>query len=80
MPDPNKKVKMGRPPKDPQDKRGMSRTAMFTIDEYAKFKHSTGTLRVSDSGFLRAAALMTLSQLERGEIDLDEFYEIADDS
>ena len=80
MPDPNKKVKMGRPPKDPKDKRGMSRTAMFNIAEYEQFKHSTGQLRVSDSGFLRAATLMTLSQIERGEVDLDEFYEIADDS
>ena len=72
------KSRMGRPPKKREEKRGIPRTTLFTESEFQRLCNSTGTLRVSDSGFLRAAAMLTLDKIELGEVDLVEFLEIAD--
>jgi hypothetical protein len=72
--------KTGRPPKKPEEKMNVRKSVVFNQSQAERLANSTGRLRVSDSGFMRAASLIMLDRIESGEVDLNEFLEIADDS
>ena len=69
------KKKMGRPPKKAKDRKSVRRFVLMTEDEHRQLLNSTGKLGMSQSGFMRAAAVMALN----GELDLLRLIEIADD-
>ena len=78
MAEPKKRKGPGQPPKDPAEKRSVRRLVLMTEGEHKQLLNSTGKLEMSQSGFMRAAAMLTLDKIQRGEVDLVEFLGVAD--
>ena len=72
-----KPKRMGRPKIKPEYRKRVAKTMRVSKDQLDRLQGFTKKMRISDSNFMRHAIFYTIEQIERGDIDPDEFYESA---